>query len=113
MRTQKPLNSKSKILNLHPFINSNGIIRVGGRLRHAPTEYSKKHLILLPSKYHLTELIIRDAHYKNLHAEPQAVLAAIHNNYWPISGKNAIRRVLRKCTVYFRTKPPTVTVHLT
>jgi len=81
---------------------------VGGRLRHAPFEYSKKHPILLPSKHHLTELIIRDAHYRNLHAGPQAVLAAIHNNYWPISGRNAIRRVLRKCIVCFRTKPPTV-----
>jgi len=44
---QKPLNSKSKILNLHPFIDSNGIIHVGGKLRHAPIEYSKKHPIYL------------------------------------------------------------------
>jgi len=109
LRTQKPLNSKSKILSLHPFIDSNGIIRVGERLRHAPIEYSKKHPILLPSKHHLTELIIRDVHYSNLHAGPQAVLAAMHNNYWPISGRNAIRRVLRKCIVCFRTKPPTIT----
>jgi len=63
LRTQKLLNSKSKILNLHPFIDSNGIIRVRGRLRHAPIEYSKKHPILLLSKHHITELIIRDAYY--------------------------------------------------
>lgn len=47
-RDQKQLNSKSKILNLHPFLDSESIIRVGGRLRHAPIEYSRKYPIILP-----------------------------------------------------------------
>lgn len=66
LRNQRQLESKSKILNLHPFLDSDGIIRVGGRLRHVtPIEYSKKYPIILPNKHHLTELIVRDTHYRN------------------------------------------------
>ncbi|XP_018365332.1 PREDICTED: uncharacterized protein LOC108762706 [Trachymyrmex cornetzi] len=96
---------KSKLSTLHPFIDSSGTIRVGGRLRHAPIGYSQKHPIVLPQKHHLTELIIRDTHYKNLHAGPQAVLAAIRNDFWPIAGRSEVRRVLRKCIVCFRARP--------
>lgn len=94
---------------MHPFFDDDGIIRAGGRLRHAPIEYSRKYPIILPKKHHLTELIIRDAHYRNLHAGTQAILADVRNNYWPISGKDAIRRVLRKCIICYRVKPTIAT----
>lgn len=48
-------------------------------------------------------------HYRNLHAGPQAILAEVRNNYWPISGRNAIRRVLRRCVVCFHAKPTIAT----
>lgn len=109
LRDQRKINSKSKMLTLHPFLDDDGIIRVGGRLRHAPIEYSRKYPIILPKKHHLTELIIRDAHYRNLHAGTQAILADVRNNYWPISGKDAIRRVLKKCIICYRVKPTIAT----
>lgn len=78
---QLQLDSKSKLLNLHPFLDSSGIIRVGGRLHHAPIEYGQRHPIILPSKNHITNLIIKDIHYKNLHAGPQAILAIMRESY--------------------------------
>ncbi|GFS93767.1 integrase catalytic domain-containing protein [Trichonephila clavipes] len=42
--------NKSKILNLSPFLDDKGIIRVGGRLKHSRLPYSSKHPILLPAK---------------------------------------------------------------
>lgn len=107
LQNKTQLHSKSRLLTLHPFLDDDGIIRVGGRLCNASIEYAQKHPIILPNKHHLTNLIIRDTHYKNLHAGAQAVLTIIRNNYWPISGKEAIRRVLRSCIVCFRAKPIT------
>ncbi|XP_029176605.1 uncharacterized protein LOC114944728 [Nylanderia fulva] len=89
LSNKKRLQSKSKLLTLNPFLDEEGIIRVGGRLCNATIEYSQKHPIILPSKHHLTTLIIRDAHYKNLHAGSQAILMMVRNNYWPISGREA------------------------
>ncbi|GFX02894.1 uncharacterized protein TNCV_4438761 [Trichonephila clavipes] len=42
--------NKSKILNLSPFLDDKGIIRIGGRLKHSRLPYSSKHPILLPAK---------------------------------------------------------------
>ncbi|XP_029169999.1 uncharacterized protein LOC114939750 [Nylanderia fulva] len=81
LSNKKRLQSKSKLLTLNPFLDEEGIIRVGGRLCNATIEYSQKHPIILPSKHHLTTLIIRDAHYKNLHAGSQAILMMVRNNY--------------------------------
>lgn len=98
-RNQSQVNLKSKLTTLHPILDSDGIIRVGGRLRYAPIEYCRMFPIVLPSKYRFTEVVIRNAHYNNLHAEPQAILATVCNQYWPIAGKVTIHRVLRKCMV--------------
>ncbi|GBM69442.1 hypothetical protein AVEN_165464-1 [Araneus ventricosus] len=46
----KPLNSKSKIISLSPFIDENGLIRVGGRLKNASISMDQKFPIHLPKK---------------------------------------------------------------
>ncbi|GFY03343.1 integrase catalytic domain-containing protein [Trichonephila clavipes] len=56
--------NKSKILNLSPFLDDKGIIRVGGRLKHSRLPYSSKHPILLPAKSKLTIIIVKYYHEK-------------------------------------------------
>ncbi|GFW80316.1 integrase catalytic domain-containing protein [Trichonephila clavipes] len=71
--------NKSKILNLSPFLDDKGIIRVGGRLKHSRLPYSSKHPILLPVKSKLTEIIVKCYHEKYFHLGPQHLLyQAIH-----------------------------------
>ncbi|GFY24196.1 DUF5641 domain-containing protein [Trichonephila clavipes] len=53
--------NKSKILNLSPFLDDKGIIRVGGRLKHSRLPYSSKHPILLPAKNDLE--VLTPAHF--------------------------------------------------
>ncbi|XP_076382766.1 uncharacterized protein LOC143260626 [Megalopta genalis] len=40
----------SRILNLNPFLDQDKLLRVGGRLRHAPLSYCQKHPLLLPHR---------------------------------------------------------------
>ncbi|XP_018400802.1 PREDICTED: uncharacterized protein LOC108778188 [Cyphomyrmex costatus] len=76
--TQKrEISSKSKILSLSSFIDTNGLLRVGGRLQEASLDYHQKHPIILPKKHHFTSLIIMQEHLKNMHAGPQALLSII------------------------------------
>ncbi|GFU62745.1 integrase catalytic domain-containing protein [Trichonephila clavipes] len=65
--------NKSKILNLSPFLDDKGIIRVGGRLKHSRLPYSSKHPILLPAKSKLT-IIVKYYHEKYFHLGPQHLL---------------------------------------
>ena len=59
---KETLESDDPVSSLYPFIDSDEIIRVGGRLRHADLPFADKHPILLPSTHTLTVLIIRHYH---------------------------------------------------
>lgn len=105
LKNGQMVSKKSKIVSLYPFIDENGLLRVGGRLRNSEVEYDQKHPIILP-KCDFTKNLIRHEHYKNLHAGPQALLGIIRLRFWPVTGRNYVKAVLRKCMVCFRIKPP-------
>ncbi|XP_076766420.1 uncharacterized protein LOC143433153 [Xylocopa sonorina] len=75
------IDKKSKLISLNPFIESNGILRVGGRLRHFNINYSQKHPTLLPKGHFITKLLIRREHINQLHAGILGTLNAIRQNY--------------------------------
>lgn len=93
---------------LAPFIDERGIIRVGGRLKRALLDEDAKHPIRLPQKTNLTELIIRHYHHISLHGGSRLVLAMIHQKFWIISGRAAVRNITYSCIPYtkFRSKNP-------
>ncbi|UYV64973.1 hypothetical protein LAZ67_3002613 [Cordylochernes scorpioides] len=93
----KPIPNKSRIYNLCPFLNSRGIIRVGGRLKNVNIYGDRINQVLLPRSHHLTTLIVNNVHVHNLHSSTQAKLAAIRNIFWIPSGRNVVRKILRTC----------------
>ncbi|GBN50878.1 hypothetical protein AVEN_270062-1 [Araneus ventricosus] len=97
--------NKSKILNLSPFLDNKGVMRVGGRLENSQLPYSGKHPIILPSKGKLTEMIVRYYHEKYFHLGPQHLLFQVRQKYWPIRGRNVCRKIVHNCVVCFKVKP--------
>ncbi|KAJ8971021.1 hypothetical protein NQ314_000940 [Rhamnusium bicolor] len=85
------VSKKSRILSLSPFLDEDKIMRVGGRLRHSPYMFHKKHPAVLSSKHRLTYLIVRYEHFKLLHSGPQSLLAAVRESFWPTSGSNQLQ----------------------
>lgn len=77
LSNQGIVNRNSPTLKLNPFIDEEGILRVGGRLRESSLPYSAKHPMLLPGHHPLSQLIITHEHEKHLHAGPQATLSAV------------------------------------
>lgn len=105
----KSISKNNKLICLNPILE-NGILRVGGRINNSTAiNFSQKHPIILPASHHFTEILIKQQHYKHLHAGAQSLLAAIRSKYWIISGLTTVKRVLKKCIVCFRTKPMSVT----
>lgn len=49
---------------LKPFLDKNGLVRVGGRLSKAGLEYSQKHPVVLPRRDHVVNLIVEYFHRK-------------------------------------------------
>jgi len=82
---------------LHPLLDDVGILRVGGRLENALITYEAKHPIILPYRHHATDLIISQHHQKTGHLGQEYVLSSLHQFYWIIKGRSAVRRVISSC----------------
>jgi hypothetical protein len=107
LKTKGSVSNKSKLKSLNPFLDeSSGLIRVGGRLTHAILSIDKKHPVVLPHKHHITNLLITECHKMQLHGGPQATLAAIRQQYWPLGGKGVVKQVIRRCIQFKKTNPP-------
>jgi hypothetical protein len=109
LKNNNLVSNKSKIKSLNPFIDhTEGLIKVGGRLRNSRSISAyKKFPILLPKGHFVTTLIIRHAHECQLHAGHQGTLAYIRQKYWPIAGRDAVRQVIHRCIRCFKTNPTT------
>ncbi|XP_076549271.1 uncharacterized protein LOC143308200 [Osmia lignaria lignaria] len=96
-----------KLQRLNPFIDKDGILRVGGRLKHSSIPFSQRHPIILP-KTRVTSLMIEAEHRAQLHTGVQNTLYAVRRRYWPIDGRSQVWKAIRTCTRCLRAQPPPV-----
>ena len=100
----KPLKN-GKLKTLAPFIDQNGLLRVGGRLINAKLTYEEKHPVLLPTRHYVTDLIIKEAHFNYYHAGIQSTLFYLRHKFWLLDGKNQVRKIVQNCLVCLRHRP--------
>ena len=75
---------QNRFSDLASFVKE-GVLRVGGGLRHAPLIYEEIHPILLPASHPISKLIIREVHtqvYVVDQKEPCRKVAAVLDNSW-------------------------------
>lgn len=91
LQTNKPLPKRSRLLSFSPFIGSDGLLRVGGRLtKLKDLPYSQRHQIILDSSDTLTKLIILDKHKRQLHSGAQTLLISLRQMYWILRGRLSV-----------------------
>ena len=52
----------SSLYRLDPFLDDDGLIRVGGRIKRARLSFTTKHPIILPRESHVTNLLVQSCH---------------------------------------------------
>ncbi|GFS91648.1 integrase catalytic domain-containing protein [Trichonephila clavipes] len=67
----------SCISNLFPFVDREGIVRVGGRLENASVPYLHKHPAILPKGSKLSKFYFNSLHTRLFHVGPQGLLNAV------------------------------------
>ncbi|XP_045490597.1 uncharacterized protein LOC123690703 [Pieris rapae] len=102
LKLKGTVNKKSKLTTLNPFLDKDDILRVGGRLDRANISDNLKHPLIMPSKSHLTNLIIMEAHERTLHGGPQLTLNYLRSKYWVIDAKNRTKMFVRNCVTCAR-----------
>uniref|UniRef100_A0A0A9Z275 Integrase catalytic domain-containing protein n=1 Tax=Lygus hesperus TaxID=30085 RepID=A0A0A9Z275_LYGHE len=95
--------------DLRPYIDSEGVWRVGGRLAHSSFPESRKHPILLPYDAHLSALIVDHYHRIYLHPGPTTLQAVIQTRFWIPSLRRLIRLRGFQCTPCYKSKALTFT----
>ncbi len=100
----KDLPRGSCVLPLNPFIDPNGILRVGGRLRHSNYSYEMRHPAIIHGKHPITRLIVRAEHLRLLHAGPTLLSSSLGVQFHIIRGKGVIRDITRGCVICKRSQ---------
>ena len=68
----KSVPKHSNLFQLDPLVDSNGLLRVGGRLENSTLDFQEKHPVLLPKGHLVSELIFRHFH-ENVHHQGRLV----------------------------------------
>lgn len=90
------VSASSKILSLDPTVDSNGILRVGGRLAHSALSEDSRNPIIIPHDHHIAGLIARDYH-EQAHVGVEWVVARIRTRFWITRIRNVVKRVVHGC----------------
>lgn len=96
----------TSLRKLNIFLDEEGIIRVGGRIRRSELQYGSRHPYLLPKDTKFVQLLIENHHKSYCHAATNALIAILRREYWITSMRRQVSRIIRKCIVCFRFNPP-------
>eukprot|EP00079_Xenopus_tropicalis_P036616 XP_017950387.1 PREDICTED: uncharacterized protein LOC101733460 [Xenopus tropicalis] len=92
------ISKNSPIANLNPVIDSDGMLRVGGRLNKATIQGNEQNPLIIPGHHHIATLLIRHHHeqvkHQGRHFTEGAIRAA---GLWIIGAKRQISNVILKC----------------
>lgn len=90
----------SYISSLSPYLDDEGLLRVGGRIRHANIPEEEAHPILIPGRHHIAVLLVRQYHELTHHAGRHITHGAIRSaGFWITGGKSLVSSVLHRCVV--------------
>ena len=99
LSSKQPVLLSSPTAKLNPYLDSSGVIRVGGRLSKSKTLPAEvQHPILLP-KTPLVKSFLLDFHHKHHHPGPSAMEALLYQSYSPVGCWQMVKSVCKHCVV--------------
>lgn len=88
----------SSLKRLDPFIDTEGLLRVGGRVHMADLPDQEKHPLIIPPKHYIAKLIVEHYHSQIAHQGRHLTAGAIRTaGLWIVGGKKLICSVIHKC----------------
>ncbi|GFU80196.1 uncharacterized protein TNCV_4309981 [Trichonephila clavipes] len=87
LKENNRVSAESLIKSLNPFLDKDGVLRVGGRLCNSDLNFECKFPVILPFNHKLTNLIVEYFHLKYFYLGPQALL--YQRSKWKFEKDNA------------------------
>ena len=106
-----PMTTKlyNPVRKLDPYIDEDGVLRVGGRLKNADYADQVKHPIILPKGSHVTKLIIKHYHECTKQQGKRMMLNEIWSRgYWIMGGSSAVSTLIASCVTCRKLRGPVI-----
>ena len=85
---------------LDPFLDDDGLIRVGGRIKRASLSFTTKHPIILPRESHATNLLVQSCHTNVNHMGRGTTHNELRQRgYWLIGGTSVVSNYITRCVL--------------
>ena len=95
---KRTMKATGSLYRLDPFLDQDGVLRVGGRIQRGHFTDDTKFPVILPRKGHITSLIIKYFHEKVQHQGRSMSVNEIRGNgYWVIGGTSAVASKIANC----------------
>ena len=103
-KARKRNNTVKLTSNLHkldPFLDKDGLLRVGGRLKSSTSPFEIKHPLIVPKNSHVTVLLIRQFHHGKQHHQGYGMThnAIRQAGYYIINGRSVVSHIIAKCVI--------------
>jgi hypothetical protein len=86
----------SSLSDLVPLLNEDGLLCVGGRLRHANLHDSQKHPWIIPHGHEIALKIVREIH-NDAHLGTEWTLSLLRAKYWITRARTVVKKVRHNC----------------
>ena len=93
----QPISNKSSLKTLNPFLDSDGIMRVNGRLSQSSLPYNERFPKILPGNSRLCQLYLTNLHLLLLHAECNQMCRMIQTEFYISRLKVRVKKTIRNC----------------
>ena len=108
LKSGKHFSKNSKVRSLTPFLDENGLLRVGGRLQQVSLDKFNPQPYLLP-KCHFSDMLIRKTHLENCHCGPKLISSIVRQTFWIIGLQKSSKSLVNSCARCVRYKASTFT----
>ena len=105
LQKKQALPTSHSLSNLASYLDSMGLIRVGGRLSKAGLAPQVAHPVMLSIRSHTTKLLVENTHHLALHAGPTTTMALQSCSYYIPTVKCFLKGLSQRCVPARRPMP--------
>ena len=97
LKAERGISRASPLLSLNPFLDTVGLLRVGGREQNSKRLYGSQHPLIMHSRHPIAKFLACSEHVRLLHAGPLLLSTSLSRRFHIVRGRNLIRSITRSC----------------
>lgn len=107
LKGHKDVPKDSPLKALDPFVDNEGLLRVGGRIREASIGCNERNPVIVPGKHHIASLLVRHHHEQTQHQGRLFTEGAVRAaGLWIVGGKRCVSRTIHHCVTCRKLRGP-------